>query len=239
VRNADLKSFFYNLQPNYYGGITMNWEDTGDSKDIKGGDEDDYEGIYSPLERKKQGKFNLKNFKIPFIFIAAGILILIILFFIFTSGPDESESSQQIRAIEEKLVTMEDRFLKLEKAVEEVRIEELDKRFGNLRDSLERLEASIFLRMDSMTKQLSDFQKKIAELKTETVSLNKSSKVSKKRAKVRIHKVVSGETLYRIGLKYGLTVNQLLKLNNLDSGSVIYPGQKLKVSATAVKQGLD
>jgi LysM repeat protein len=42
--------------------------------------------------------------------------------------------------------------------------------------------------------------------------------------------VESGDNLFRIGQKYGLSVDQLRKLNDLTADSKIFPGQKLKVS---------
>ena len=45
--------------------------------------------------------------------------------------------------------------------------------------------------------------------------------------------VKAGESLYAIATKHGMTVNQLRDLNNL-SGSLIHPGQSLKVSGSSV-----
>ena len=49
--------------------------------------------------------------------------------------------------------------------------------------------------------------------------------------KTRYHLVASGETLYRIAVKYGLTVDELRDLNKMTPPQPIYPGQKLLVSA--------
>lgn len=45
------------------------------------------------------------------------------------------------------------------------------------------------------------------------------------------YSVKAGDSLYAIASKHGMTLNQLRELNNL-SGSLIYPGQTLKVSAS-------
>ena len=39
--------------------------------------------------------------------------------------------------------------------------------------------------------------------------------------------VKKGENLYRVSLKTGIPIDRLMQLNNIDSGSVIFPGQKL------------
>jgi len=47
------------------------------------------------------------------------------------------------------------------------------------------------------------------------------------------HSVRSGETLFRIGLKYNLTWDKIAKANNLSDGNKIYAGQSLCIPARA------
>lgn len=47
----------------------------------------------------------------------------------------------------------------------------------------------------------------------------------------KTHAVAAGDTLFSIAQKYGTTVSKLYSLNGLASGSIIYPGQKITVSA--------
>ena len=44
------------------------------------------------------------------------------------------------------------------------------------------------------------------------------------------HTVQKGETLYRISKKYGISVEELRKLNNLSEDQPINTGQKLRIS---------
>jgi uncharacterized coiled-coil protein SlyX len=46
------------------------------------------------------------------------------------------------------------------------------------------------------------------------------------------HVVARGENLYRIAMKYGLTVDKLRDINKMTPSQSIYPGQKLLVSMT-------
>jgi LysM repeat protein len=46
------------------------------------------------------------------------------------------------------------------------------------------------------------------------------------------HTVRSGETLWGISRRYGLTVEELRSLNNFSPGGTIYPDQRLIVGAT-------
>jgi LysM repeat protein len=51
-----------------------------------------------------------------------------------------------------------------------------------------------------------------------------------KNAKNRtVHEVVEGENLYRIALKYGVTVDYLRRINNMDSNEVLIPYQKIYI----------
>jgi uncharacterized protein YoxC len=44
-----------------------------------------------------------------------------------------------------------------------------------------------------------------------------------------IHEVQRGENLFRIGLQYNISVDEIMRLNNLSPNDSIYPGQKLIV----------
>src|SRR5690606_711627 len=56
---------------------------------------------------------------------------------------------------------------------------------------------------------------------TQTNSASSSSKIT--------HTVASGETLFAISKKYGVTVNQLKDWNNIGSQNIISIGQKLAI----------
>jgi len=49
-------------------------------------------------------------------------------------------------------------------------------------------------------------------------------------AKGRYHEVRRGDSLYRIALQYGTSVDELCRLNNMSRNQVIYPGQRLLVA---------
>lgn len=57
----------------------------------------------------------------------------------------------------------------------------------------------------------------------------------KPKPKAQIYVVKSGDTLSKIALKYGVTVAQLTKWNDIDNRNLIYPGQKLSINADKPK----
>ncbi len=61
-----------------------------------------------------------------------------------------------------------------------------------------------------------------------------SKKTPPKKRITRYHKVKSGETLFRIGKRYNLTVTRIMKMNNLKNGA-IYIGQRLKVGTAVTR----
>jgi hypothetical protein len=57
--------------------------------------------------------------------------------------------------------------------------------------------------------------------------------LEEKPAANRYHIVQNGQNLYRIGLTYQLSVEELVNLNGLKPGEAIYPGQRLLISKAA------
>ncbi|SFF60723.1 3D (Asp-Asp-Asp) domain-containing protein [Halobacillus alkaliphilus] len=65
-----------------------------------------------------------------------------------------------------------------------------------------------------------------------TVSKEVSSSSSEKSSNDDTYTVKSGDTLYKISKKYGISVDELMDWNNLDS-TLIHPGDKFKVNGQA------
>ena len=53
--------------------------------------------------------------------------------------------------------------------------------------------------------------------------------------RITTYTVKSGDTLSEIAARYNTTVKKLVNLNNIKNPNLIYPGQKIKVSGSAVK----
>ena len=129
-----------------------------------------------------------------------------------------------------RIIRLEDRVVKLEGIDRVTHIREQAKAFEQLKERFDRLEASMSLSTEHIAKGLDSLPAKTAEKIPQKAESSRSSKVSKRMSKKHYHTVSAGETLYRISLRYGLTVKKIRLLNKLSDKSVIRPGQKLLVT---------
>ncbi len=163
----------------------------------------------------------------------------------------------QTTVLESRIDELESRLTRFEEEIEKnntanaanVQPEMVDR----LSDRVDRLESSFKTWMEEITAKIETVSpqpaaKKItrATPKKPAASKKKEKKVPAKEKKitsasvkekkatasdsgVRYHTVQQKETLYRISLRYGLSVERIKEMNQL-SGNTIKPGQKLRVS---------
>ena len=88
--------------------------------------------------------------------------------------------------------------------------------------------------MTTLGSYVISLEEKIAKLtqETEKASVPKQTVSQEKK---QYHKVVRGDTLYSISKKYGLSVEEICRLNNLKQNQSIQPGQKLMVTTDSHK----
>jgi anti-anti-sigma factor len=140
-----------------------------------------------------------------------------------------------------------------EKKGPEVDLQPLLKRIGLLEERMAKLEnkgkegPQVQEKLESLTKnlneRLSHLEKDINQIKEEAASGKKKADITQPAAPVpapqprspakpggsRFHTVAPGENLFRIALRYNLTVNELRRLNNLKPDQSLRVGQKLDV----------
>jgi anti-anti-sigma factor len=140
-----------------------------------------------------------------------------------------------------------------EKKGPEVDLQPLLKRIGLLEERMAKLEnkgkevPQVQEKLDSLTKnlneRLSHLEKDINQIKEEAASGKKKADLTQSAAPTpapqprspakpggsRVHTVAPGENLFRIALRYNLTVDELRRLNNLKPDQSLRVGQKLNV----------
>jgi LysM repeat protein len=168
----------------------------------------------SPTRRQKNtygpgpsGKFNL--------LVGLGAAILVLLMILIFRGSGKQDLTSLIGRLDqlEKRTALLDGHTRKVEAVEE--------QMKSLQQGLARVEASgktMAERLDRLAKQGEQARALPAAPKTPT------------QAKTQVHEVRPGDTLFGIAVKYGMTLDQLLRLNNLNKNAAIQPGQKLLIA---------
>ncbi len=208
-----------------------------DSGSAENPDNDDYyeEDSGSLWRKGNNGKYRpavMKKGEVPIFLIIAGLGILavvaVLLFFDFgktNDGPKVLLLENKVAQLEAKIDAMGAVSGESKLALENA--QELKK----VRARFDRLETSLTTRLDHMTKEISriEKQKKPAAGPEKNSAAATPPKPENAGPSGKIHTVSSGETLYSISRKYNLSVDELLKLNNFEKGTVLKIGQQLKV----------
>ena len=105
------------------------------------------------------------------------------------------------------------------------RLEQLENKIAQLEAQSTETEESVTA-MNESIKTLEEGLNALAQ-KIEKVSAQKQAVAQKKK---QYHKVTQGDTLYSISRKYGISVNEIRRVNNLRQDQPIKPGQKLLVT---------
>ncbi|WP_291319970.1 LysM peptidoglycan-binding domain-containing protein [Desulfonatronospira sp.] len=167
---------------------------------------------------------------VPYIAGGAGIVLVIILVVIFARGGDDV-SSQEIQEISSRLQALEESMQSLEEQAEERQVAFTDI-WETSRDLNRRLEVQ--------RENIDDMRQQLAALEEDPPARPDPAPVRPPEpaeqpepepdAEHVYHEVQVGENLFRIGLEYGLSADEIRELNDLGPDDPIYPGQKLRVS---------
>ncbi|GBC60637.1 hypothetical protein DENIS_1594 [Desulfonema ishimotonii] len=189
-----------------------------------------------------------KDITMPIILAgAAGITILICIGLFYPKG----DSSAEKEAFEARILRLEERIDMLESKEREnnSRFSASEEAIGSFSTQAERLQAipieieSIQKKIEYLDKRQGNLEQKIAKSarkpRPSAQKSVKSAKTGKKSPSVSkpaagaassYYYVKSGDTLYSIARRYSLTVEQLLRLNNMSEDAVLHLNQKLRVS---------
>jgi len=158
--------------------------------------------------------------KAPYVLVGAAVLIAVILAFLFlkpakrTSGP-ESELGPRLDLLERRVAQIESRLGAPSPAEE--KMESLSRGFSE--------------RFSLIEKDLGRMREDLASLEKKAATAVIPEKEKAPPAPPADHVVSRGETLYRIGLRYNMTVEELRRLNDLKADQPLLVGQRLRVRA--------
>jgi anti-anti-sigma factor len=155
--------------------------------------------------------------KMPLLLIAGGVFLFLILLIVYMTR----DSSSDLQPLQKKVAFLEQKVAQLEAQSREVsnipgKMESLRKDFTERSQQLEKELAKVRLEIESVSQKA-------------TPPSPPPAKPAAKQA--QYHTVVRGETLFGISKKYGLSVEELRRLNNLKTNQPITVGQKLIVAS--------
>lgn len=227
----------------------MKWKDAGEMPDKEEKPKEEYfdEEHFSPWSARNNpaGGGLLKRLPIFLILLVVAIVTSVVaLLSLFSGRGGEPASQQQIEMLQQNVRQLEERLERYEAIDEKVsRIWEQAQAFERFKERYDRGEASMTLRMDHLTMSLENLQKQLAEARkapAPPVAAAAAGSAAKAAAeppaastdegKTQYHTVVAGDTLFSIGQRYGLKVDQLRTLNRLGENAILQPGQRLIVS---------
>jgi LysM repeat protein len=179
-----------------------------------------------------------KKSMLPYVIGGMAILVLAVVLTVILAGPRNGANTAQLLAMEAKIRQLEKRLSTI--GVIDQALTRLDKQqenFNTLTQRLDQFEATVNTQLDQVIKELGVLHQKTDHPATLAKPAAKKAGASAKTVSVKnpaqYHQVQTGETLYRIARRYGLTVKQLQRYNNIGPGASIYPGQKLRLAAPA------
>lgn len=230
VSSVEMEDFVDSLSPVYRASLMRNapkaTEKPTAAGDVNGVEMEDFIDSLSHFDEvdHHRSSHRPKRRTYTIILLGAGILLLFALSTFFY-GAGKNSYKEELAAIKARLDQVERRSMP-QQSIEE-RISHLEKR-----------EESILapqLQMNNALKeQLNDLTKEIDQLKKHTAAIapNYTASTTSQTppdTKNRYHVVRSGETLYQIGERYGLSLEKICILNRLSPNQLIRPGQKLLV----------
>ena len=179
---------------------------------------------HSVLNEKKQWR----QPRLTLAFVGVGLVVVAMIFVWFLEKPRSSSAAKRINMLESKIEQLEKTIAKINAIDEKLTtLENQSQKFMFAVDRLDRFETTISLRMEQVDKKLAAWQKVTEASGSRPDVAPQSPVVSRNDATATYHTVSTGDTLYSISRRYGLTVEELRKSNQLPEGATIYEGQKL------------
>jgi membrane-bound lytic murein transglycosylase D len=133
-------------------------------------------------------------------------------------------TGSDLSPLESKVAALEQRIAGLEKQIAELQIAELQGKTGTPSPN-----QALLQRVDTLAQKVEALERQklpAAESKAKSPAPSQPAASAEK----RYHTVQKGETLYGISKKYGMSVEELQRLNNLSAGKTLRTGQKILVS---------
>jgi LysM repeat protein len=165
----------------------------------------------------------------PFSKIILGVgIVIVVLIVISLFRGGNNVTKEEFKSLGNRLDQIERRLASSEAA--EKRISSFESQFQTINQSLARLDGAdrtLKERMDKLSQQIEKPATPPRPAPKATTPPARKTPTTKSTS--RYHEVAPGETLFQIAGKYGVSVEDLRRLNKIKPGQALQPGQKLLV----------
>jgi len=169
---------------------------------------------------------------IPFVIGGLGLVVLVMMVVLLVASPENGPDQQYLQSLESRIRQLEQMLAataETDRTLE--RLDRQEQNFSALDKKLNRLESTVTTQIDQIIKELGALHQKTAQGPAPvTAAAKKPVRTKKPESAAKYHQVQAGDTLYGIGRRYDLSVEQLRSYNNLGPNAAIYPGQRLRLS---------
>ena len=183
--------------------------------------------ILDEENQRRRGFVPRQNSRKSLVMVGAIVLVVVLAVLFFMAQGEKKGPEVDLQPLLKKIGLLEERMAKLEsKGKEAPQVQEkLDSLTRNLNERLSHLEKDI-----NQIKEEAASTKKKPELNQPAAPTPAPPpKSPAKPGNTRVHTVAPGENLYRIALRYNLSVEELRRLNNMRPDQSLQVGQKLTV----------
>lgn len=150
------------------------------------------------------------------VMVTGGAVLVLIVAFVLILRAHQRAVMVDLNTINLRLKMLEGRMTHLEKEVPALE--------GSLSKSVDP-QRVLTQKLDALSKKMDELQKGLASATPPTAGTQTVHSLSKGPH----HEVQRGETLYQISRKYGVSVAELCRVNEMDPSQVIKPGQRLRI----------
>ena len=200
-------------------------------KDLMDGLADDLGYAATNENAERPGESSDSKPKRKILVLWGGVVILFIVLVALLFGGGSNVATEKLSSIEPRIDRIEERLDRLEGMYE--RLVRLEKEEQNLKKSIAKVDSSgqsLAKRLENVSREVKTLQKSPTPSAVEKETPRADKKKGTPEAKTRYHIVRSGDSPYGIAQKYGISVEELRRLNNLSTKELIYPGQKLLIT---------
>ncbi len=195
-------------------------ENTEEEEDLG---REDYYGNQTGILQTKSNR--------PYIIGGIGLVIIVFLLVMVLSRPSDVVDGERLQTLEERIQKLEKKLATIDVIGQAFdRIDNNEKELNLIMERVDRFEGTITTQIDQIIKELGKLHQKTGSAPPPKAKAVQPVAKSTTEKKMTVHEVGAGDTLYSISRRYGLTVDQLRKYNNIDKDAAIRPGQKLKLS---------